>query len=121
MPTVEKVARTDSGLASELRISVMRLRRRLVAERHPDNELSLSHMAVLQVRADPAQLFLASRLSPTNLPRSIGDRAPVVYLGSANSRDFVYDRRQGQTLQVPAGLLVLVTRPGPHCHWWEKR
>ena len=82
---------------------------------------SLSHMAVLQVRADPAQLFLASRLSPTNLPRSIGDRAPVVYLGSANSRDFVYDRRQGQTLQVPAGLLVLVTRPGPHCHWWEKR
>jgi DNA-binding MarR family transcriptional regulator len=47
MPTVERAARTDSGLASELRISVMRLRRRLVAERHPDNELSLSQMAVL--------------------------------------------------------------------------
>ena len=47
MPTVERVARTDSGLASELRISVMRLRRRLVAERHPDNELSMSQMAVL--------------------------------------------------------------------------
>ena len=41
MPTVEKVARTDAGLASELRLSVMRLRRRLANERHPDNELSL--------------------------------------------------------------------------------
>jgi DNA-binding MarR family transcriptional regulator len=47
MPTVEKVSRTDSGLASELRVSVMRLRRRLAAERHPDNELSMSQMAVL--------------------------------------------------------------------------
>jgi DNA-binding MarR family transcriptional regulator len=47
MATVERVARTDSGLASELRVSVMRLRRRLAVERHPDNELSLSQMAVL--------------------------------------------------------------------------
>lgn len=47
MPTVEKVARTDAGLASELRLSVMRLRRRLATERHPDNELSLGAMAVL--------------------------------------------------------------------------
>jgi DNA-binding MarR family transcriptional regulator len=47
VPTVEKVARTDAGLAAELRASVARLRRRLVAERHPDNELSLSAMSVL--------------------------------------------------------------------------
>src|SRR3954462_13265972 len=47
MPTVEKVARTDAGLASELRLSVMRLRRRLAGERHPDNELSMNQMAVL--------------------------------------------------------------------------
>lgn len=47
MPTVEKVARTDAGLASELRISVMRLRRRLAVERHPDNDLSMNAMAVL--------------------------------------------------------------------------
>jgi DNA-binding MarR family transcriptional regulator len=62
MPTVEKAARTDSGLASELRISVMRLRRRLVAERHPDNELSMSQMAVL------GQLY-------RNGDRSVGDLA----------------------------------------------
>lgn len=47
MPTIEKVARTNAGLAAELRLSVMRLRRRLASERHPDNELSLGQMAVL--------------------------------------------------------------------------
>jgi DNA-binding MarR family transcriptional regulator len=47
MPTVEKAARTDAGLASELRVSVMRLRRRLASERDPDNELSIATMAVL--------------------------------------------------------------------------
>jgi len=47
MPTVEKVARTDAGLASELRVSVMRLRRRLANERDPANDLSIPTMAVL--------------------------------------------------------------------------
>ena len=47
MPTVEKVARTDAGLASELRVSVMRLRRRLANERDPGNDLSIASMAVL--------------------------------------------------------------------------
>jgi DNA-binding MarR family transcriptional regulator len=47
MPTVEMAARTDAGLASELRLSVMRLRRRLAVERHPDNPLSMGAMAVL--------------------------------------------------------------------------
>ena len=47
MPTVEKVARTDAGLASELRVSVMRLRRRLANERDPANPLSIATMAVL--------------------------------------------------------------------------
>ncbi len=47
MPTVSAVARTDAGLASELRLAVMRLRRRLAVERHPSNDLSLSQMTVL--------------------------------------------------------------------------
>ena len=47
MPTVERASRTDAGLAAELRVGVMRLRRRLANERHPDNELSLGQMAVL--------------------------------------------------------------------------
>ena len=47
MPTVERVARTDSGLASELRQAVMRLRRRLANEREPGNDLSIGSMGVL--------------------------------------------------------------------------
>lgn len=47
MPTVQMAARTDAGLASELRLSVMRLRRRLAGERDPDNALSMGAMAVL--------------------------------------------------------------------------
>ena len=47
MPTVQMAARSDAGLASELRLSVMRLRRRLASERHPDNLLSMGAMAVL--------------------------------------------------------------------------
>jgi DNA-binding MarR family transcriptional regulator len=34
-------------VATELRFAVMRLRRRLARERHPDNDLSVSSMAVL--------------------------------------------------------------------------
>src|SRR4051812_30870635 len=46
-PTIESSARTDTGLAAELRLSVMRLRRRLANERHPANELSIGQMTVL--------------------------------------------------------------------------
>ena len=47
MPSVQRVARTDAGLASELRHSAMRLRRRLASEREPGNELSIASMCVL--------------------------------------------------------------------------
>ena len=76
MPTVEKVARTDAGLASELRLSVMRLRRRLAAERHPDNELSLGAMAVLGALyrngdLTVGQLAQHEHLQPTSMTRTV--------------------------------------------------
>src|SRR3954447_1136788 len=77
MPTVEKVARTDAGLASELRLSVMRLRRRLAGERHPDNELSMNQMAVLGclVRNGGAmtvgELAAAERVQPPSMTRTV--------------------------------------------------
>lgn len=46
-PSAARVARTDAGLASVLRVSVMRLRRRLVFERDPHNDLGIGQMAVL--------------------------------------------------------------------------
>lgn len=76
MPTVEKVARTDAGLAAELRVSVMRLRRRLMGERHPDNELSLSAMSALGVLYRRGELGLAElahieRVQPPSMTRTI--------------------------------------------------
>src|SRR5262249_30227356 len=76
MPTVQMAARTDAGLASELRLSVMRLRRRLAGERHPDNVLSMGAMAVLgcllpngdPTGGDPAA---HERVQPPSMPRTV--------------------------------------------------
>ena len=76
MPTVEKVSRTDAGLASELRLSVMRLRRRLAHERHPDNELSLNQMAVLGALYRNGDLTIGElaaheRVQPPSMTRTV--------------------------------------------------
>ncbi len=77
MPTVEKVARTDAGLAAELRTSVMRLRRRLAHEVHPDNELSLNQMAVLGClfrhggALTVGELASAERVQPPSMTRTV--------------------------------------------------
>jgi len=76
MPTVEKVARSDAGLASELRLAVMRLRRRLSVERHPDNELSINQMGVLGVLArrgamTVGELAAAERVQPPSMTRTV--------------------------------------------------
>jgi DNA-binding MarR family transcriptional regulator len=76
MPTVEKVARTDAGLAAELRLGVMRLRRRLAGERHPDNELSINQMGVLGALSrrgamTVGELAGAERVQPPSMTRTV--------------------------------------------------
>ncbi len=76
MPTVERVARTDAGLAAELRLSVMRLRRRLANERHPDNELSMNAMAVLGALYRNGELTVGDlaaheRVRPPSMTRTV--------------------------------------------------
>jgi len=76
MPTVQHAARTDAGLAAELRISVMRLRRRLANERHPDNELSLGAMAVLGCLYRNGELTVGElatfeRVKPPSMTRTV--------------------------------------------------
>jgi DNA-binding MarR family transcriptional regulator len=76
MPTTEKVTRTDAGLASELRLSVMRLRRRLAAEREPDNELSAGATAVLGVLfrnggRTVGELAAHERVQPPSMTRTV--------------------------------------------------
>jgi DNA-binding MarR family transcriptional regulator len=76
MPTVQHASRTDAGLAAELRLSVMRLRRRLANERHPDNELSLGAMAVLGClyrngELSVGELAAQERVQPPSMTRTI--------------------------------------------------
>jgi hypothetical protein len=66
-------------------------------------------------------MFSVRRLSPKSLPRRTSNAGSLVYLGNAGGRDFVYDTEQGQTLQIPDSSVVIATKPGPHCHWWEYR
>jgi DNA-binding MarR family transcriptional regulator len=76
MPTVEMASRTDAGLASELRLSVMRLRRRLANERHPDNPLSMGAMAVLGCLfrngdLTVGELATQERVQPPSMTRTV--------------------------------------------------
>lgn len=76
MPTVQKVARTRAGLASELRFSVMRLRRRLANEGHPDNPLNLNSMAVLGALHRNGELTIGElaaheRVQPPSMTRTV--------------------------------------------------
>jgi DNA-binding MarR family transcriptional regulator len=76
-PTVEKVARTDTGLASTLRISVARLTRRLRAERDPANELlSVGQLSVLGVlfrhgECSVGELAAMERVQPPSMTRTV--------------------------------------------------
>jgi DNA-binding MarR family transcriptional regulator len=84
-PTTERVARTDAGLASELRLSVMRLRRRLASERHPDNELSIGQMAVLGAlyrkgESTVGQLAEFERVRPPSMTRTVSCLADHGYV-----------------------------------------
>lgn len=76
MPSVETVAKTDAGLAAELRVSVVRLRRRLIGERDPANELSIGAMTVLGClyRRGPLQigeLAAHERVRPPSMTRTV--------------------------------------------------
>ncbi|NUR06905.1 MAG: MarR family transcriptional regulator [Nocardioidaceae bacterium] len=76
MPTVEKHTRTDTGLASALRVSVARLSRRLRAERDPDNELSVGQIAVLAALyrngdSTVGELAAIERVQPPSMTRTV--------------------------------------------------
>src|SRR5690625_3273374 len=77
MVTVEKRARTTAGLASELRLGVMRLRRRLAGERDPENTLSIAAMGVLvsllrnSGRLSVGELAQIERVQPPSMTRTV--------------------------------------------------
>jgi DNA-binding MarR family transcriptional regulator len=75
-PTVEHVTRTDAGLASQLRVSVMRLARRLRNERDPENQLGVGAISVLGVllregESTIGQLAAHERVQPPSMTRTV--------------------------------------------------
>ena len=86
MPSVEKIARTDSGLASALRISVARLSRRMRSERDPANELlpvgQLSVLGALYRNGEctVGELAALEQVQPPSMTRTVNCLADGGYV-----------------------------------------
>lgn len=75
-PTIEKMARTDAGLAAALRVSAARLVRRLRSERDPHNELSIGQLCVLGAlsrngECSIGELAAQERVQPPSMTRTV--------------------------------------------------
>ena len=117
MPTVEKIARSDSGLASSLRVSVARLSRRLRTESTGERaeRVSIGGISVLGLlyregERTLGQLAAAERVQPPSMTRTVNcleqeglvERSPhptdgrqvVVRLSEAGRELVVAERRR---------------------------
>ena len=110
---VAKLVRTDSGLSSALRISVMRLARRLRSERDPAHDLSLNQLSALGAldrhgAMTVGQLAAHERVQPPSMTRTI---AGLVERGLAVRQPHPTDGRQVVVALSDAGRdLVLAER-----------
>lgn len=123
MPTVEKVARTDAGLAAELRLSVMRLRRRLAGERHPDNELSMGSMSVLGALYRNGELTVGDlakieMVQPPSMTRTVNY---LVDGGFARRRPHDTDGRQVLVELTERGRTTLLADRARRDEWLTQR
>ena len=112
-----------AGLASELRLSVMRLRRRLVAEREPHNELSLGAMSVLaglQVNGDMTLGALAQRerVQPPSMTRTVNCLEEGGYVTRQPSDT---DRRQVLIALTDRGRTTLIADRDRRTEWLAQR
>lgn len=83
-PTAESVTRTDAGLASQLRVSVMRLARRLRNERNPELGLGLGAISVLGLlmrhgEQTVGQLAAHERVQPPSMTRTVNHLVDAGY------------------------------------------
>ena len=101
----DRTTRADAGLAGELRTGVMRLRRRLLAESDPANELSFGSMAVLGTLFRKGDLTIGAlaaheRVQPPSMTRTVNC---LVEGGYAERATHPSDGRQ---------VVVRLTEPG---------
>jgi DNA-binding MarR family transcriptional regulator len=123
MPTVQVAARTDAGLASELRLSVMRLRRRLAGERHPDNVLSMGAMAVLGCLYRTGDLTVGElaaheRVQPPSMTRTVN---ALVEGGYVTRRPHDTDGRQVVVSLSEPGRATLLADRARRDAWLARR
>ncbi|MCY7394873.1 MAG: MarR family transcriptional regulator [Nocardioides sp.] len=110
VPTAQLSSRTDAVLASELRLSVVRLRRRLAAERDPDNELSVTAMAVLGALHRDGELTVGElagreRVQPPSMTRTLTLLAAA---GHVVRRPDAADRRLVRVCLTDTGRATLL-------------
>lgn len=94
---VAKLARTDAVLSSALRVSVMRLARRLRNEREASDDLSANHLAVLGTLSRHGamtigELAAAEKVQPPSMTRivtSLCDKGLVQRAGHESDRRVV--------------------------------
>ncbi|WP_183407255.1 MarR family winged helix-turn-helix transcriptional regulator [Nocardioides marmorisolisilvae] len=92
MPTIESATRTDTGLASQLRVSLVRLTRRLRNEREPSNELSTAAISVLGVLIREGDLTIGQlaaheRVQPPSMTRTVAALTADGYVQRRASAD----------------------------------
>ncbi|MCA1981374.1 MarR family winged helix-turn-helix transcriptional regulator [Nocardioides nematodiphilus] len=119
----ERTISDDAGLASELRLSVMRLRRRLVGERDPENELSIGSMAVLaglEVNGDMTLGALAQRerVQPPSMTRTVNCLEEGGYISRLPSET---DRRQVVISLTDKGLRTVHADRARRTEWLARR
>jgi len=116
-------ATSVAGLASELRLSVMRLRRRLVGEREPGNQLSLGAMAVLaglDANGDMTLGALAQRerVQPPSMTRTVNCLEEGGYVTRQASET---DRRQVVVSLTDLGRTTLLADRARRTEWLAQR
>src|SRR4051794_9041151 len=124
MPSPEKVARTDSGLASALRISVARLQRRLRSERDPENELlPVGQLSVLGAlnrfgESTVGELAALERVQPPSMTRTVNCLADGGYV---ERRRHETDGRQVVVALSPRGSTTLAADRRRRDAWLAQR
>lgn len=123
-PTVEQLARTDTGLASALRVSVTRLGRRLRTERDPDSDqLSPGQFAVLGLLArlgetTVGELAAQERVQPPSMTRTV---TCLEEGGYVTRRPHDSDRRQVVVALSETGRAAVEAERRRRDHWLAVR
>jgi DNA-binding MarR family transcriptional regulator len=121
--SIEKMARSDAGLAAALRVSVARLTRRLRSERDPRNELSIGQLSVLGVlfrdgACSIGELAAQERVQPPSMTRTVNCLEEAGYVVR---RAHETDRRQVVIELAEKGIATLESDRRRRDAWLAQR